>query len=221
MKKIIPEKIIWAADRSQQPYDTDLKDLPEKILARFVLKTYILGALAWDYAETVCEIAAAMRNPHTKGLCRTVRALRREYDDTRKRFLDNYHTDEEHRLAELFESVQSTTFSRLCYGLRNEISRIAPGLDADNVSLVQAVQMAMAVISAVMMFDKDFSDWVATYGARKKYTCLPVEFGRLATVLPEFAGDCYDPNSDARRITSVVLYRELKSIELYGDDGKI
>lgn len=49
------------------------EDLPHDILARMVAKSCILGALAWDYADTVLDIAARMRIGKTKPLSRAVK----------------------------------------------------------------------------------------------------------------------------------------------------
>lgn len=51
------------------------KDLPQRPLARMATKLYLLGALAWDYADTVCNIAASLRICETKPASRAVREL--------------------------------------------------------------------------------------------------------------------------------------------------
>ena len=39
-----------------------IKSIPQKPLARMSVKLYLLGFLAWDYADTCCNISATSRD---------------------------------------------------------------------------------------------------------------------------------------------------------------
>lgn len=85
----------------------------------------------------------------------------------------------------------------------------------------QAVQMAMTVIDAMRLYAARCDRWVGSFGVRGRHSMLHDFFPRLAMLLPEFAGDCYDPASPSRKATAAILEKELSNIELYDDYGKI
>lgn len=194
------------------------EDLPQDILAQMVAKTCVLGALAWDYADTVVKLASVMRIEKTRGLSRAVKALYDEYRWMRHNVIDSGHAEKEKELAELFEEINAKAFSRLCQGLRLEIGRNT-GLNEDYTTLVCAVQMAMTVIDTMRLHDAECSRWMESQGVAG-LTVIPGQYDRLAILLPEFAGDCYDPKSEARRITSRILYNEISRVEFCSDDGQ-
>lgn len=91
-----------------------LDDVPQTELAHMAVKIYMIGAMVWDYTDTVLDIAAQMRIVEAKKLSRTIRELRKEYDYIRSRDLDCNHIKREWEMAELFESVNKEAFQRLC-----------------------------------------------------------------------------------------------------------
>lgn len=194
------------------------EDLPQEALAQMVAKTCVLGALAWDYADTVVNLASSMKIEKTKGLSRAVRQLYGEYRWLRHNVIDSGHADKEKELAELFEDINAKAFSRLCQGLRLEIGRDT-GLNEEYTMLVCAVQMAMTVIDAMRLLDAEYGRWMESQGVAG-LTVIPPPFNRLAILLPEFAGDCYNPKSEARRITSRILYNEIGRVEFCSDNGE-
>lgn len=194
------------------------EDLPHDILARMVAKSCILGALAWDYTDTVLNIAARMRIGKTKPLSRAVKKLHDEWRWFRHGVIDAGHLDKETELAMLFEDINTKAFSRLCQGLRLEIGRDTQ-LSEDFTMLVCAVQMAMTVIDTLKLYDARCGQWMESQGV-PGLTVIPHHYGRLALLLPEFAGDCYNPKSEARRITAKILYNEIMRVELYEDNDK-
>ena len=196
-----------------------LSDIPQRPLAAMAVKLYLLGALAWDYTDTVVDIAVQMRCDRTKPLCRAIRELRRRYDRFRQSSLDSSDIAREKELGELFEKLQRKHIDKLCYGLRNEISQY--GLDADSVYLVQAVQMAMTVIGGMKLYAAECDEWIRKQGVADRHSMLSDYFIALETLLPEFAGDCYDRHSESRRITAAIICNGIRHIDIYDDDGKI
>lgn len=198
--------------------EATLDDVPQQALARKGVKLSMLGTLATDYANTVLDIAGQMRISRTKRLSRCVRALISEYETFRRTYLDAAHIEAEQRLSVLFEDLNRRAFSHLCNGLKAETTgRLRP----DYAMLVQAVQMAMTVIDAMRLYAARCDRWVGSFGVRGRHSMLHDFFPRLAMLLPEFAGDCYDPASPSRKATAAILEKELSNIELYDDYGKI
>ena len=189
--------------------------IPPAKLSAMGVKLYIVGALAWDYADSVLNIAAQMRIPQTKRLCRTIRALRCNYDKMRALSLDREHIRCEWNLAEMFEGICKSHFQKLCLGLRNEIRRDTE-LNPQYVMLVEAVQMAMTLIDTLKLYAAECDSFIRNYYPTAPHSILPDHFKSLATLLPEFAGDCYDASSYSRSTTARILLKEINDIELYG-----
>lgn len=215
MKSTLPRRPIPIIDFVKTRRSLD--DVPQVPLLHMSVKMYLIGALVWDYADTVCDIAISMRRHETKRLCRAVRELRLDYDRTRALDLDDDHVEREWRLAELFESINRDNFAKLCAGLRTEIRRDTR-LDAENVMLVEAVQMTMTLIDALRLFAAECDGFIRRYYPQSPHSILPDHFTRLAVLIPEFAGDCYDAASHSRRVTAGILLKEINQIELYGTD---
>lgn len=189
-------------------------DIPAIPLAAMGVKLYIIGALAWDYADSVLNLAAQMHIKETKRLCRAVRSLRRDYDNMRIQSLDQKHLRREWELAETFEGICKSHFQKLCLGLRNEIHRDTD-LDPRCVMLVEAVQMAMTLIDTLKLYAAECDSFIRSYCPAAPHSILPDHFKSLATLLPEFAGDCYDASSYSRSATARILLKEINDIELY------
>lgn len=204
---------------SPKPKYKSLDDLSINDRARMVVKLCLLGALAWDYTDTVLNLAAQMKIQETKALSRAVRQLKREYDQYRSGIIRDKDIRHEKRLSELFEDINSTAFSRLCQGLNTEIGH-SLNLTPEYASLVCAVQMAMTVIDAMKLYAADCVRWMRDQGIQNP-GIMPPFFPRLAQLLPAYAGDCYDPKSESRRITAHILFKEVNAIELYDENGLV
>lgn len=198
------------------PRRKKLDDVPQRELAHISVKIYLVGALVWDYADTVLNIAAQMRiGGATKKLTRAIRELRKDYDYIRSKDLDKAHIEKEWELAELFESLNKEAFKKLCNGLITEIRRDT-NLNKDYEVLVEAVQIALTVLDALLLYAAQCDKFIRQYYPAP-HSVLPDHFRRLAILLPEYAGDCYNHHSQARYVTARILLNEINKIELYGD----
>lgn len=50
---------------------------------RFAYVPFVVAQLAWDYADTIVDVASMLKLHPTKKLCRAVRELKRQYDRVR------------------------------------------------------------------------------------------------------------------------------------------
>lgn len=200
------------------PNNKTAEDLSDTIRLRMVVKMLLLGTLAWDYTDTVLKIAAQMQIQETKKVSRAIKEIKREYDQFISPMLHGDDTRFLSGLSVLFEDVNAKAFKRLCDGLAVEIgSKVTPS--DEEMYLLKAVQMVMTVLDAMNLYDADCRAWMEAEGV-PNHTVIPSHFARLAILIPQYAGNCYDPKSESRRITAKILYNETKLIELYGDDGK-
>lgn len=189
-------------------------DLPQTTLARMAVRLNLLGALAWDYADSVICMAAQMNLRPTIKVSRAIRELKTDYDRFRSQDIDSATVNAEWTLAQKFEEFCADHILRLSTALGNE-REIYPLLD-DYRLLVIGVQMAMTVLDAMKLYAADCDAWIRQHGVSGRSILVP-QFSRLAVLLPQYAADAYNPASPARQLTAKILYNELKQIELYGD----
>ena len=193
-----------------------IDDLSIDTRVRMVIKIGLLGTLAWDYTETVLDIARQMKIKDMVKVSRAIQQVKREHDIFRRKSIKDDDSEFLGGLTDLFEQINQKAFTRLCGGLDVEIGKMAD-LNAEYVYLVKAVQMVMTVLDAMKLYDADCRAWIVSEGV-KDHTFIPHHFDQLARLIPLYAGDCYDPKSASRKITARILYNEVKNIELY--DGK-
>lgn len=186
--------------------------VPPRVLVDWALRLYTLTNLAWQYIDTVLDLCVQMRQPETRPLVRAVREIRREYDQFRARSVDDESARKETERTELFEDIHSEDFRKLFYGLENEVGKL--GLTPDYKNLVLATQQALTVMDAVKVYARKLDEKM-----RREYSLfcpdcslVQTEFLRLYGLIPQFAGDCYRPNIEARRLTANILANRVESI---------
>lgn len=193
-----------------------LDDVPQDELLHRSVCLYLIGALVWDYTDTVLKLVAQMRVDSLKRLSRSVRELRLDYDRVRSQDLDTAYIRREWELAEMFEDVNKDTFDSLCNGLLIEIRRDT-ALDDDNVILVEAVQIAMTMLDALRLYADRCDRFIRRYYPTASHSILPDHFRRLAILLPEYAGDCYDRYSNSRQLTARILLNRINEIKPFDE----
>lgn len=195
----------------QKPPRRTVLDLPSSIIGPMAIRLYVLGALAWDYADTVLNIMAVLRPEGTKALCRTVRQLKADHDRFRQYSVDTVHVEREKQLAIEFEEMSAPLFKRLNDSLTAEIKEL--DLVPDHALLVLAVQTALTVLDAMMIYAADCDKWLRAQGV-DGHSILDDRFRKLANLLPHFAGDCYRPRSQSQKEAAHDIVRSIRSVEL-------
>lgn len=197
-----------------KPRRRTVDDIPVRPLAQRAVKLYLVGNLAWDYTDTVLNIASSLRRDSTRALSRSVRQLRLDYDRTRQYLIDPAHEAKETELALLFEVASVPVLDELN---RSLVAELAPlRLDTDNAMLVRSVQMALTLIDVMKRYASVCDAWIKSFGVHG-HSILDDRFRRLALLLPHFAGDCYNPASPARSKAADLLYTSLLDIEIQHD----
>lgn len=192
-----------------------LDDVPQEELACMGVKMYIVGSLVWDYTDSVLDLAAQMKmGGALKKLSRAIREVHRDYDKKRSYDLDAEHVEKERELAELFEDINRKDFSELSKGLIKEI-REGTNLNDEYVYLVEGVQMAMTVLDTLVLYAAQCDTLIRKYYPQAPHSILPDHFKKLAILLPEYAGDCYNRHSKTRARMARTLLDRINEIELY------
>ena len=68
------------------------------------------------------------------------------------------------------------------------------------------------------VFAGECDAFIRKYYPEAPHSILPDHFSRLAVLLPEYAGDCYNRHSKARKLAAESLLNEINKMEFYGDD---
>lgn len=212
MKKINP----------QSPHPKISEQLPDNLdtdaLSMRIAKLCMLGALVWDYTDTILDIVSQQRISETKKLSRSVRQLRAAYDRNQRLKLPSELRIRQPCLAEQFEAICADHFDKFYFGVGYDpaVSQLSPGYKL----LVKAVMVADTVLDALLKYAADSDKWLQRQGVTK-YTVLDPRFSKLAILIPQFAGDCKDAAPKWREHTSKILLSEIKAIEFYGSNQHI
>ena len=196
---------------SAVPRPGTVDDVPAKELVSLTARTYVLCALAWDYVDTVLNIAARQRVG--KKVSREVRALKRDYDQQRASSLSDKDVAAEMELALNFEDIVRNDLSRLSFALANETSRRR--LDADRRELHAAVYAAITVMRAVRIWSGKAEALLIRYrvpvNARGMTTVFD-SFVALFGVIPKFLGNEYAPPADCDTTARILANRMNQAI---------
>lgn len=200
------------------PRRKTIDDIPTQITGAMAVKLYLLGALLWDYTDTILDIASSLRIASTRSHSRTVRALRLDYYRDRQYLIDPEHVAKETELALLFEEISAPALAELNSRLNAEIENLP--LTPDLALLAKAVQIALTILDVMKAYAARCDKWLAAQGVRG-HSILDDRFRTLASILPRFNPPGIPVTSPARRHTSDALLAELLRIELYDDRGPI
>lgn len=191
-----------------------LREVPERELINMAVRLYVLGALAWDYVDSILNIAAQMGITQTKRLSRAVRELKREYDKERAERMDDALVEQESEWALDFEDYIGKALKELTEGIRAETQDVDGKLQGDYLYLVMGVQQAMTVLEAMKIFARQCDTKIESYGVPPAHSILMDHFPRLMVMIPQYAGDCYIADSAARKKCAQRIVKALEQIEV-------
>lgn len=187
--------------------------IDDNLLFRCGYVSFVALNIAWDYADTVCNISANMQLDKLKPLTRALRTLRRRYDSFRQYYVDSTHVRQETEHAEVFMEGNGDVFRHLtkCVGAR--IMALRPDLDREYYYLLLAAYQAIIVIKAIKMYAADV-DKLLDEGMRKRHTIIPNEALALFELMELYIGDFpLRPNDPLLCRFAQSLYVSLSEIE--------
>ena len=184
--------------------------IPEQELVKWADVLYAVMNLAWTYVDTIWGLCRELRIDEVRKLTRAIRDLKREYDRFRQYSMCGLEKRET-AYGELFEEKFMADFNRMYYGLSNEVSRTS--LTEGHRMLVVAVQQALAVCDAVLLYARWVDTRIRDYGVWA-CDCVLVqgEFLKMYELLPQYAGDHYDADSQTRKLTARILYNRMREV---------
>lgn len=222
-KSTFPSRMFLAANYRDPIFPKQTKksidDIPVDIIAGMAARLYMLLNLAWDYVETIQQVAKLMRLDSAKKVSRRINELHQRYDQRRSYSLTDKEVLLERKIALLFETFCSPHLTKLHYSLTNEIKRAWPEIGADDVYLAEAVETAATILDAVIMFGKECDSYISSQGVTG-HSVITGEILELYRMLPQFMPRNIKIEGSARKLTAKILFNEIKQLELIDNDGK-
>lgn len=197
----------------------DITDVPEDILITLRVRMYALGALVWDYVDTVMSISVQMRRSETKKLNRTVRMLRDEYDSFRRLNTDTDYLAQEQVWAQDFETIISGYMQQLLSDTR---AQLGEAVESETRMLLIGVQQAMCICEALQIYTKGCDNALSRYGVyMRNKTLLPRQFRLLSMLLPEYSGNMRVTDITVRRNIAGNIAKELAKVAVCDMKGDL
>lgn len=215
---IIPSRFAPPAKKQFRP----ITDVPEDILITIRVRMYALGALVWDYVDTVTTMVVAMQKPETKKLNRAVRKVKEDYDYFRKLNTDAKHREQEVEWALDFETHVDRYTKQLIRGIKQEMADQFGEIEVETEWFMIGVYQALCMLEALQIYVKGCDKAIARYGVDMEgKTLLPKQFSQLAQLLPEYGGDLLIRRSPVRRAVAENIAKELTKIVVCDASGDL
>lgn len=188
-------------------------------LYRVAYVPFVIAEVVWDYADSLCNLAAIARIQQTKKLCRAIRELRRDYDRARAPFIDDHHRAIETNQMISFQEALDDFFGRLLQSVKLKLHLKYGQLAPDSEILVSTCYMAVICFRALDKYVQWADTLIETRCGNTNHSIMPDHIRRLGILLPEFAGDCQiDINTNEMGLWRDILYNRIHSIQLGFDD---
>lgn len=163
--------------------------LDEETLFRFAYVPFVIAQLVWDYADTILNMATLLHITQTRKLSRTIKELRRDYDQVRAPHIDAAHEASEVANMYVFENSVAGITQLLLVNLKIELNREYPELEADYLAFLIAVYQCDITLKALLLYTRRQTDRIAKKIDRNVGHILPEAIYRLGKLIPEFVGD--------------------------------
>lgn len=163
--------------------------LDKDTLMRFAYIPFVVAQLAWDYADTIVNVASMLRLHPTKKLCRAVRDLKRQYDKVRDEFTNNAHRDSEIDNMYVFEDGVSDLFSLYLKNIEFDLRKEYPDLDSEYKAFLLAVYQCHIVLQSIYRYAEMQKEKIEKIVGHRIGDVLPSELRRLDILVMAFVGD--------------------------------
>lgn len=209
---VLPNLTIERPDRSAKAL------VPRSVMFNMSIKIYMVGSLAWDYADTVLDIVKQAKISETKKLSRELRELRDKYLHFRAR-CGSETLAEEARLGLMFEEMNQKRMNKLYKDLCVEI-RYTTQLDETWRTICASALTALTVLDAIKMYAHHCDKRIDSYGVQRNHTILQDEFDRLSVLLGRFLQGKCSASLVTRKKVAEELYYEILTLEALEADGE-
>lgn len=96
---------------------------------KYLYLPFVLVEVIWDYADSLCNMAAQLRIPELKCVSRGIRELRQEYERDRKRLSFKYRKSDESSMVffqDIFEKEINSEYNLIRWKVQHELKDLDP-----------------------------------------------------------------------------------------------
>lgn len=163
--------------------------LSREELFRFSYVPFSIAELVWDYADTVCKLAAINRTKNTLSLSRAIQSLRRDYQRIHSRHIDKENQQSEISNMYVYEECVEAITATLIINIKADIMSEYPDLDDNYTQMIIATYQCEILLKALLLYVKRQSAKVARKINRNIGHILPDPIYKLGDLILLFAGD--------------------------------
>ena len=178
-----------AGRRYRDCVDMMQSELTDEELFRVAYVPFAIAELAWDYAGTVMDIAAVIKDSDTRRLGRAIRKLREEYNQHRFKFIPREYRDGERENSLLFEANISKLMQLYTVNVKAEIQRLNLQLDASYTLMLVALWQFKLVAAALMRYCVIVRNEAEDIMRVGMGSLLPRTFFAAVELIDQFRGD--------------------------------
>lgn len=169
--------------------------LSEDAIFSITYVPYVIAEVAWDYADTILDIAAYMKLSETKRLCRAIKELRREYDHARYKIINDQWRKSETENMIMFQETLSDFFGKVYTTYRDTLKQTYEDIEENSLMLIASVYVCRTVLKGLLLYAEAQEKIVSSILGYQIASILPDELHKLNTMIIEFAGDSPMPDS--------------------------
>lgn len=163
--------------------------LDEITMFRYGYVPFVIAELAWDYADTVVNMAMICGHTQTKKLCRAVRELRREYERYHDKVVPSNGKECESDNMILFEDAVEDIFKLYITNVKCDLIREYHNINDDNLHFLVSIYQCLIVIKSLLRYSADQTKKAEKMAGYHVDDVMPREMRSLETIISAFVGD--------------------------------
>lgn len=184
--KVPPFKTIKTIAQEQKPLSEVLDEIT---MFRYGYVPFIIAELAWDYADTVIDMAIMCNNTGTKKLSRAIRGLRKEYERYCSLIVSSDdHENGENNMYE-FETGISKIFSLYVTNVKCDLLAEYSNVEENTIHLLVAVYECLIIVKSLLRYSAIWTEKAHAMAGYPVNDVMPGSVHELASRIVEFAGD--------------------------------
>lgn len=165
------------------------KKLGRENIFRFGYVPLVISELAWDYADTIVDLAEEFSSCGIRKRCRSIKELRSDFLRYRNRYIDAEHHDCEIENMYTFEKCVGDIFRTFIINLKCDLIRAQPDISAEKIMYITAIYQCDVVIGALLRYANKQSGKVTKIVGHTIGNIIPRQVLRLADIIKEFVRD--------------------------------
>lgn len=183
-------KLIELQEERERERELKLSEiLDSETMMRFGYVPFVIAALAWDYADSILNMAAYLRIQKVKRLCRSVKELKKDYDYLRAPYIDQAHQQSEENNMYVFEDGVNDVFNLYLADIGFDIKSEYPNLDHEYVLYLKAIYQCHIVLKSIFRYAQIQTSKVEKIVGHKIGDIIPSQLRKLDTLIMAFIGD--------------------------------